>query len=64
MKWQGSGPHSITSEHGYVVARYRVAGVEYFRPSLRGSFIGAPLRDKDDAKRVCIDHAAQENKSK
>jgi hypothetical protein len=64
MKWQGSGPHSITSEQGYVIARYRVAGVEYFRPSLRGSFIGAPLRDKDDAKRACIDHHQQENSSK
>lgn len=56
MTWKGSGPHSITNDQGYVVARYRVAGVEYFRPSLRGSFIGAPLLDKEAAKRVCIDH--------
>jgi hypothetical protein len=56
MNWKGSGPHAISSDEGYVIARYRVAGVEYFRPSLRGSFIGAPLKDKDAAKRVCIDH--------
>jgi hypothetical protein len=56
MNWKGSGPHAISSAEGYVIARYRVAGVEYFRPSLRGSFIGAPLQDKDAAKRVCIDH--------
>jgi hypothetical protein len=56
MNWKAQGPHAVVSEEGYVVARYRIAGVEWFRPSLKQCFIGPATQSKDDAKRVCIDH--------
>lgn len=56
MNWKASGPHAIASDEGYKVARYRIDRVEYFRPSFKGSFIGAPLQDKEAAKRVCLNH--------
>lgn len=59
MIWKAQGPHAVVNEHGYVVARYRAAGVERFRPSLKGCFIGPPVLDKDAAKRVCIEHHKQ-----
>lgn len=56
MKWKASGPHAVQSDEGYKVARFRIAGNESFRPSLRGSFIGGVYPSADEAKRVCVDH--------
>jgi hypothetical protein len=62
MTWKAQGPHAVVNENGYVVARYRIAGVEYFRPSHGKSFIGPPVHDKDQAKRVCADHHKEAQK--
>lgn len=59
MRWKGFGPHVIACDEGYKVARYRIGSKEYFRPSLQGSFICAPLSTAEEAKRACIEHHKQ-----
>ena len=56
MKWARETPHLLVSTEGYKIGRYRVAGVDYFRPSLLGSFICGPQTDLDAAKSECDKH--------
>lgn len=59
MRWRKEGPYLAISDTGYKVARYRVNGVDFYRPSLHGSFICAPLTDPRAANAECDRHHKQ-----
>lgn len=56
MKWRQESPHTILSNEGYIIARYAVAQVVRYRPSLRGSFISGPASTAEEAKAECERH--------
>lgn len=56
MRWRKEGPYLALSDEGYKVGRYRVGLVDYYRPSLQGSFISAPVSDPKEAQAVCDRH--------
>ncbi len=56
MRWRKEGPYLALSDEGYKVASYRIAGVDYYRPSLHGSFISAPATDPKAAQVACDQH--------
>ncbi len=56
MRWKGTGPNSIISDAGYVVARFHVNKKEVFRASLQGRFIGGTYDTGKEAKEVCERH--------
>lgn len=56
MRWRKEGPYLALSDEGYKVARYRIAGVDHYRPSLQGSFISAPVSDPKEAQAACDQH--------
>lgn len=62
MKWRQESPHTILSNEGYIIARYAVAQVVRYRPSLRGSFISGPANTADEAKEICERHSKAEMK--
>ncbi len=59
MKWRKEGPHLAISDENYKVGRYRINGVDYYRPSFRGDFISSPLTDPKAAQATCDQHFAQ-----
>lgn len=62
MMWKGSSPHSIISQEGYVVARYRTGEKECFRPSFKGQFIGDTFTTAAEAKAYCDTHLANQGR--
>lgn len=62
MRWRKEGPYLAISDQGYKVGRYVVSGVDYYRPSLHGSFISAPLSDPKAAQAECERHSRQVGK--
>lgn len=59
MRWRKEGPYLSISDAGYKCARYRVDGVDWFRPSYRDKFIGAPVQDARAASAECELHFKQ-----
>lgn len=56
MRWRKEGPYLAVSDAGYKVGRYVIAGTSYYRPSVQGSFISAPVTDPKEAQAVCERH--------
>ncbi len=59
MNWKRVSPHFLAGDLGYKICRNKVVDDIYYRPSYRGSFISAPLRDLDAAKAACDQHAKE-----
>lgn len=56
MRWHKEGWHVDVSDEGYKIAKFRIDRVEYYRPSLHGSFISAPCKEMKEAQAVCDRH--------
>lgn len=62
MNWKRVSPHVLVGDDGYKICRIKVVDDIYYRPSFGGSFISAPLRDLDEAKIACDEHAKRDAK--
>lgn len=56
MIWTRQSQHTLTSDAGYKIARYKVADNIYYRPSIGGEFISRPFSNLDEAKAACDEH--------